>query len=66
MPKYRMAREDLADLIAYLKRLADDKDPGITDTTIKVGTLLPMTGPLAEIGGVTSLTRRTLKAIMRN
>jgi ABC-type branched-subunit amino acid transport system substrate-binding protein len=52
MPKYRMSREDLADLIAYLKRLTDDRDPGITETTIKVGTLLPMTGPLAEIGGV--------------
>ena len=51
MPKYRMSREDLADLLAYLKRLADDSDPGITDTSIKVGTLLPMTGPLAEIGG---------------
>jgi ABC-type branched-subunit amino acid transport system substrate-binding protein len=52
MPKYRMSREDLADLIAYLKRLTDDRDPGITETTIKVGTLLPMTGPLAELGGV--------------
>jgi ABC-type branched-subunit amino acid transport system substrate-binding protein len=52
MPKYRMSSEDLADLVAYLKRLTDDRDPGITETTIKVGTLLPMTGPLAEIGGV--------------
>jgi ABC-type branched-subunit amino acid transport system substrate-binding protein len=52
MPKYRMSHEDLADLIAYLKRLTDDRDPGITETTVKVGTLLPMTGPLAEIGGV--------------
>jgi ABC-type branched-subunit amino acid transport system substrate-binding protein len=52
MPKYRMSREDLADLIAYLKRLTDDRDPGVTETAIKVGTLLPMTGPLAEIGGV--------------
>jgi ABC-type branched-subunit amino acid transport system substrate-binding protein len=52
MPKYRMSRQDLADLIAYLKRLTDDLDPGITETAIKVGTLLPMTGPLAEIGGV--------------
>jgi len=52
MPKYRMSRQDLSDLIAYLKRLADDRDPGITETTVKVGTLLPMTGPLAEIGWV--------------
>jgi ABC-type branched-subunit amino acid transport system substrate-binding protein len=52
MPKYRMSREDLADLIAYLKRLTDDRDPGITETSIKVGTLLPITGPLAEIGAV--------------
>jgi len=52
MPKYRMSRQDLADLLAYLKRLADDRDPGITETSIKVGTLLPMTGPLADVGEV--------------
>ncbi|MEJ7618972.1 MAG: ABC transporter substrate-binding protein [Pyrinomonadaceae bacterium] len=50
MPRYRMAREDLDDLTAYLKRLASDRDPGLTENTIKIGTVLPLTGPAAEIG----------------
>ncbi len=50
MPKYQMSRADMNDLLAYLRRLADDRDPGVTDTTITVGTLLPTTGPMAETG----------------
>ncbi len=50
MPRYRMTREDMADLTAYLKRLGKDSDPGITETTVKVGTILPTRGPLAEMG----------------
>jgi ABC-type branched-subunit amino acid transport system substrate-binding protein len=50
MPRYRMAAEDMADLIAYIKRLENDRDPGLTDTAVKVGTLLPTRGALAESG----------------
>lgn len=50
MPRYRMSPEDMADLIAYLKRIETDRDPGITEDSIKVGTLLPAAGPLAETG----------------
>jgi ABC-type branched-subunit amino acid transport system substrate-binding protein len=50
MPRYKMAAEDLADLIAYLKRIETDHDPGLTDTTIGVGLLIPTKGALAEIG----------------
>ena len=50
MPHYEMAPEDMADLIAYLKRIDADHDPGLTDTSVKVATLLPPTGPLAETG----------------
>ncbi len=50
MPKYQMSRADLNDLLAYLRRLADDRDPGVTNTTITVGTLLPVSGPMAETG----------------
>lgn len=50
MPRYRLSREETDDLIAYLKRLGDDRDPGVTKTSITVGTLLPAAGPLAETG----------------
>ena len=50
MPRYEMAPEDIADLIAYLKRIEADRDPGLTETSITVGTILPKDGPLAETG----------------
>ena len=52
MPRFIMTAGQLADLIAYLKQLgkAADNDPGLTDTSIKVGAALPLTGPLARIG----------------
>lgn len=50
MPRFRMSTEDMADLIAYLKRIDTDRDPGLTETSVKVGTVLPAQGALAEIG----------------
>lgn len=50
MPRYAMSREDMTDLAAYLKRLGTDRDPGVTDTSIRVGMLVPAKGALAEMG----------------
>lgn len=41
MPTYRMPQEDMQNLIAYLKRIETDTDPGLTDTSIVLGTVLP-------------------------
>src|ERR1051325_2790577 len=41
MPVYRMPQQDMANLIAYLKRVETDLDPGVTDDEIVIGTLLP-------------------------
>jgi ABC-type branched-subunit amino acid transport system substrate-binding protein len=41
MPAYRMPQQDMSDLIAYLKRIDTDLDPGVTDDKIVIGTLLP-------------------------
>lgn len=41
MPTYKMSQEDMANLIAYLKRIETDTDPGVTDTGIVLGTVLP-------------------------
>ena len=50
MPRFEMAPEDVADLIAYLKRIEADNDPGLTETSVKVATILPKQGALAETG----------------
>ena len=52
MPSYRMTREQLADLIAYIKQLGKESDtePGINDDTIRIGAVLPLSGPLAQVG----------------
>ena len=50
MPRYQLSTEEVADLIAYLKRIETDRDPGLTETTITVATILPKDGPLAEVG----------------
>ena len=50
MPLYKMPPEDLADLVAYLRRLGDDRDPGLTEDTLTLGTLVPVQGPLAAAG----------------
>jgi ABC-type branched-subunit amino acid transport system substrate-binding protein len=52
MPRYRMSLHQMANLIAYLKKLGSeaDADPGLSDTTITLGSVLPMTGPMARAG----------------
>ena len=56
MPRYALTREDLDDLVAYLRELGRDADPGITDQSIVVGTLLAPPLSLGELNrGVKSV-----------
>ncbi len=41
MPRYRMSARDLADLVAYIKRIDGDYDSGLSDGIIRVGVLIP-------------------------
>ena len=50
MPRYHMSIEDMNDLIAYIKRLEFDRDPGVTSDSIDVGVPLPTNTALAETG----------------
>ena len=50
MPIYQLSAEDMADLVAYMKVLEDDLDPGVSDDTVRVATLLPFAGPAGETG----------------
>ncbi|MGE5752307.1 MAG: ABC transporter substrate-binding protein, partial [Deltaproteobacteria bacterium] len=46
-PRYEMAKEDLDDLVSYLRLLGRETVPGITDNEIRIGALLPESGPLS-------------------
>lgn len=50
MPRYRMSDEQAASLLAYLKKLGREVEPGVSETTIKVGAALPLSGALAQVG----------------
>jgi len=47
-PRFGMDREDLDDLLAYMKVMDSEPVPGVTDNAVRVGILFPATGPLAE------------------
>jgi ABC-type branched-subunit amino acid transport system substrate-binding protein len=50
MPRYKLSAEEAADLIAYLKRIEEDHDPGLSDAAVRVVTILPAQGALAATG----------------
>lgn len=50
MPRYSMAARDLAALVAYLRVLEEERDPGLTDGEVRLGTVLPTAGRLAGTG----------------
>jgi ABC-type branched-subunit amino acid transport system substrate-binding protein len=50
MPRFRMSAEDLADLVAYLRRIESEAEPGVSEDAVRVGTILPTRGALAETG----------------
>jgi ABC-type branched-subunit amino acid transport system substrate-binding protein/mono/diheme cytochrome c family protein len=39
MPRYRLSHRDAADLVAYLRQLEGERDPGISDDTLVISTL---------------------------
>ncbi|HVG29431.1 MAG TPA: ABC transporter substrate-binding protein [Pyrinomonadaceae bacterium] len=50
MPRFKMSPEDMADLVAYLKRLEFDRDPGVAADRVEIATIIPTSGALAEMG----------------
>ncbi len=45
MPRYRLTRQDASDLLAYLKRLGHEEEPGLTPKAVHLGVLLPGGAP---------------------
>ncbi|MFV3381164.1 ABC transporter substrate-binding protein [Pseudomonas sp. NY15354] len=52
MPRFELTLADQRNLTAYLKRLGQERDPGVEEHVLRLGTLLPASGPLAEAGRV--------------
>ena len=52
-----MPQENMANLNAYLKRMETDIDPGITETCIVLGTVLPEETALNGLVGFASKVR---------
>jgi len=50
MPTYLMSQDDLDDLVAFMKVLENEFDPGIEKDRIRIATLLPLEGRQAELG----------------
>src|SRR5262249_5532116 len=50
MPRFSMSMDDMSDLIAYIKKLGKSLDPGVTSTTLHLGAVVPVAGPLSEMG----------------
>ena len=51
MPRYRMPHEAAAALVAYLKILGSEPDPGVDDSRVRLGDPAPA-GPLDGMGDV--------------
>ncbi len=60
MPRYNLSKEDSADLIAYLKVMDSQSDPGITGSVVRIGTVLPTDGQHAQLGAA---IRATIEAV---
>lgn len=58
MPRFVLSMNDQRNLTAYLKRVAEDRDPGLTPDSLHLGTLLPRQGPLSEEGATVAAVLR--------
>lgn len=50
MPVYDISDQDLDDLLAFMKRLGTESEPGLSENEITIGMLVPADGALAPMG----------------
>ncbi|WP_437995941.1 ABC transporter substrate-binding protein [Sorangium sp. So ce185] len=50
MPRYRLDRAHIDDLVAYLRCVGRDADPGVSPEALRLGAALPLTGRFAAAG----------------
>jgi ABC-type branched-subunit amino acid transport system substrate-binding protein len=49
MPRYRMSLADMEDLLAYMKVLGREVDPGVGEATLRIGVIVPPPGSLSPM-----------------
>jgi len=54
MPRYAMASADVSELISYLKVLGREDVPGVTETAVRVGTIVPQSDVGTQMAAVLS------------
>ena len=52
IPRFEIHRDDLRDLVSYLRRMEQDLDPGLTEQSITLGTIVPKGGTPDALGSV--------------
>jgi len=62
MPRYSMSAADVHALLGYLKQLEHESDAGLTDDSIHLATLLPLSGPAAPLGQALSAVTTAIVA----
>jgi len=50
MPRFTLTVTEVRALTEYLKVLSQQRDPGVGDSTLVLGTILPDSGPAGEVG----------------
>ncbi|MDF3935213.1 cytochrome c/ABC transporter substrate-binding protein [Pseudomonas citronellolis] len=50
MPRFALSSRDMDSLLGYLQQLEKEHDPGIAEDSLRLGSLLPLSGPLADLG----------------
>ena len=60
MPRYQLSHQQASDLVAYLKELDNEQDPGVSDGAILLGVVLP---PESTGGGIGRAVRETLTSV---
>ncbi|KFE64240.1 cytochrome c family protein [Hyalangium minutum] len=50
MPHFVLSEQDMSALASYLSVLGEEKAPGVSDQALRVGALLPLSGPRAPMG----------------
>lgn len=58
MPRYAMSQRDWADLLAWLKRLGTVADPGLSETTLRLGVILPPHDSMPEVASTVRTVAR--------
>jgi len=50
MPRFDISERDFKALVAYLKKLESERDPGLSADSLRLGTLLPSRGRIGDLG----------------